>query len=210
MADAERDSGTSAVAAQRLFDDARLLDAAERVLRDVGWQAFSVERVAEAAGVSRVTAWRMGATRDALIDALVDRVALDYQAAMWPVLTGRDAAATRLRCGLNALCDVVDRHLPLLLSSDTVFHRDNSRALSFNAPFARLIADGRLDGSVPGTDDPDDVACTVFNTVCWSYVHLRGRHGWAPERARASVLGLVLHGLHGAPAPPEKTVSSRR
>jgi AcrR family transcriptional regulator len=176
-------------------EDARLLDAAERVLRDVGWDAFSLERVAEAAGLSRVTAWRMGATKDGLINALVDRVALDYQAALWPVLTGRGDAAGRIRAGLFALCDVIDRHLPLLMSSDTVFHRDNTHALEFNAPFARLIADGIADRSVPPDTEPDDAACALFNTVCWSYVHLRARHRWGPKRARTAVTGLVLNGL---------------
>jgi AcrR family transcriptional regulator len=177
------------------FEDPRLLDAAERVLRDAGWDAFSLERVAEAAGLSRVTAWRMGATKDTLISALVDRVALDYQGALWPVLTGRGDAATRIRGGLNALCDVIDRHLPLLMSSDTVFHRDNNHALEFNAPFVRMITDGQGDGSIPPVKDPEELACTLFNTVCWSYVHLRGRHDWPAKRARSSVTRLVLHGL---------------
>lgn len=182
-------------AAAPRFEDGRLLDAAERVLRDVGWEAFSLERVAEAAGLSRVTAWRMGATKDALIDALVDRVALDYQSALWPVLTGHGDAATRIRAGLHALCEVIDRHLPLLMSSDTVFHRDNSHALEFNAPFVRLIIDGQADGSIRAGRDPDEAACTLFNTVCWSYVHLRGRHRWTAKKARTAVTDLVLNGL---------------
>ena len=44
--------------------DARLLAAAARVLEDAGWQGLTVEAVAEAAGLSRVTAWRLGASRD--------------------------------------------------------------------------------------------------------------------------------------------------
>lgn len=188
------------------FEDGRLLDAAERVLRDVGWDAFSLERVAEAAGLSRVTAWRMGATKDALIDALVDRVALDYQSALWPVLTGPGDAATRLRAGLHALCEVIDRHLPLLMSSDTVFHRDNSHALEFNAPFTRLITDGQADGSIRAGQNPADAACALFNTVCWSYVHLRGRHRWTAKKARTAITDLVLTGLL-APAEQEPTTA---
>jgi hypothetical protein len=48
-------------------------------------------------------------------------------------------------------------------------------SINFNEPFARLfgIADGRLG---PPGGDPAEAAELLFNTVCWSYVHLRGRH----------------------------------
>jgi hypothetical protein len=85
------------------------------------------------------------------------------------------------------------------MPSDTVFHRDNNNALEFNAPFARLVVDGNSDGSISAVADADDVACTLFNTVCWSYVHLRGRHGWPTGRARNAVTGLVLNGLLNPP-----------
>src|SRR5262249_44076345 len=50
--------------------DARLLAAAARVLEDAGWQGLTVEAVAEAAGLSRVTAWRLGASREGPVAAL--------------------------------------------------------------------------------------------------------------------------------------------
>jgi hypothetical protein len=60
------------------------------------------------------------------------------------------------------------------------------------APFARLFEDGIADGSLtlPG-GDPAEAAELLFNTVCWSYVHLRGRHRWPAERARHGLRRLM-------------------
>jgi hypothetical protein len=40
-----------------------------------------------------------------------------------------------------------------------------------------------------------EAADVAFNAVAWTYVHLRGRHGWPAERAAARVVGVVLNGL---------------
>src|SRR4249919_4005081 len=165
--------------------DARLLAAAGRVLEDAGWQGLTVEAVAEAAGLSRVTAWRLGASREALVAALLRELAVDYREAMWPALVGPGDARRRLDRALDALFGVIDMHLPLLLASDQVFHRAKATRINFNEPFARLFTDGTADGSLaPVGGDPAEAAELLFNTVCWSYVHLLGRHHWTPGRAR--------------------------
>jgi len=41
----------------------------------------------------------------------------------------------------------------------------------------------------------------VFNAVCWPYVHLRGRHGWTPARARGLLIRLIMTGLRDGPGP---------
>ena len=35
----------------------------------------------------------------------------------------------------------------------------------------------------------------AFNMTAWPYVHLRGRHEWPAEEAKARVVGVVLHGV---------------
>jgi AcrR family transcriptional regulator len=186
---------TSRPTAQGAVTDERLLDAAEQVLLDVGWDGLSIERVAAAAGLSRVTAWRQGATKDSLLDALVNRLGADYREAMWPVLIAQGSGRIRLEQALQVLCDVADRHLALLLASDMVFHHDSSEPVDFTEPLVRLVADGRTDRSLRLKGSDAEVASTLFNTVCWSYVHLRGRHGWSSRKARIHVLDLVMHGL---------------
>jgi AcrR family transcriptional regulator len=160
---------------------------------------LSLERVAERAGSSRVTLWRQGVSREGLVQALLTRLADDYRQAMWPVITRPGTGAERLRNALDGLCRVADRHLELLLASDIAFHRAQKEMEprpSFIEPLVRLIHDGLADGSIRTPDtSPDEFANVLFNTVCWSYVHLRGRHRWKAERTRKLVVGLVFDGV---------------
>jgi AcrR family transcriptional regulator len=169
----------------------KLLDATVAVLGEAGWDGLSLERVAERAGVSRVTLWRQGVTKDALIDALLERLATDYRDAMWPVLTADANGRDRLASALEALCDIADRHLELLLISDETFHRAPA---NFLEPLVRALRDGYVDGSIRRLGTAEDAADAIFNTVCWSYVHLRARHKWSVQRTRSAVLGLVADG----------------
>lgn len=183
--------------------DARLLAAARRVLEDAGWQGLTVEAVAEAAGLSRVTAWRLGASRTALVAALLRQLGEHYREAMWPALVAPGDARHRLDRALDALFGVIDAHLPLLLASDQVFHRAGAAEINFTEPFTRLFEDGTVDGSlVPPGDDPAEAAELLFNTVCWCYVHLRGRHRWAARRARQGLRALIAPGLEAGPPGP--------
>jgi len=185
--------------------DQRLVNATLAVLAESGLEAVSLDRVAEQAGVSRVTLWRQGVTREALITALLDRLASDYRDALWPILTAEGSGRDRLRRTLEALCAVADRHLPLLLASDTAFHQAGRPGFYFKDPIERLLRDGIADGSLQPAGDPSDLANLVFNAVCWPYVHLRGRDGWTGEQAREQLIGLVMRGIGPAsePALPE-------
>src|ERR1051325_196732 len=102
--------------------DDELRRATIAVLHERGWDGLTLERVAEVAGRARSTLWRQGLTRDALSEALVGGLAAGLQAAMSPILTGGGSGRERLEAGLQALCDVIDRHLPLMLANDEAFH----------------------------------------------------------------------------------------
>jgi AcrR family transcriptional regulator len=178
--------------------ESALLDATVEVLAEEGWEGLSLERIAERARTSRVTLWRQGVTRDTLIDALLERLTADYQRSLWPILTAPGSGRERLEAALRTLCEVADRHLQLLLASDTAFHQAQSRARprpSFIEPIVRLLHDGVADGSLREPENYEDRANALFNTVCWSYVHLRGRHRWSSQRASSLVLDLVLNGV---------------
>src|SRR6478735_5242770 len=93
------------------------------VLRERGWDGLTLERVAEVAGRARSTLWRQGLTREVLIAALVGELARDFRASMYPVLTAGGTGRERLMKGLEALCLLLDRHLPLMLATDEAFHQ---------------------------------------------------------------------------------------
>lgn len=183
----------------------KLLDAAMEVLSEGGWDGLNMQSVADRARVSRVTAWRQAISRDHLVNALLGRLAIDYRDTMWPILTAPGTGAERLESALYGLCDVADRHLPLLLASDSVFHRAHREAeptVAFAEPLARLIRDAVADGSLEPPADCETLGQVVFNATCWPYVHLRGRHGWDVPKARDLLVQLVLEGLRGMSEPP--------
>jgi AcrR family transcriptional regulator len=179
--------------------DEQLRRATLAVLHERGWDGLTLERVAEVAGRARSTLWRQGLSREALIGSLVGELAEDFRASMYPVLTASGSGRHRLQLCLEALCGLLDRHLPLLLATDEAFHQDTApgQPPDYLHPLLRFLREGVADGSLPPIDDVLETADVVFNTVAWPYVHLRGRHGWTAERARSRVVSLVLDGIGG-------------
>ena len=179
--------------------DDELREATISVLRERGWEGLTLERVAEAAGRARSTLWRQGLTRELLVAALAGALASDFRAAMYPVLTSAGNGRQRLERGLDALCELLDRHLPLLLATDEAFHQYTGpgQPPDYLYPFVQFMREGAEDGSLAPGDDLVLAADVVFNTVAWPYVHLRGRHEWSAKRARSLVVALVLNGIAG-------------
>lgn len=181
--------------------DRELLEATAAAIARHGLAGLTLDRVAQAAGVSRATMYRRAISREQLIAALTTRAAEQFQAALLPALTAAGSAAERMRMALHALCATADANLPLLgglfLSHGEVFHQAGPGALTvdvFAGPFERLLRDGALDGSLR-TLEPVVTATVLFNTVGWGYVHLRASHHWPADQARDSVVELALAGL---------------
>jgi AcrR family transcriptional regulator len=177
--------------------DARLREATISVLRERGWDGLTLERVADVAGRARSTLWRQGLTREVLVGALVGELAEDFRNVMFPVLTAAGTGRDRLVQALEALCELVDRHLPLMLATDEAFHQQPApgQPPDYLRPFITFLREGAADGSLAPGADVVETADVVFNAVAWPYVHLRGRHGWPAERARNCIVGLVLDGV---------------
>ena len=185
--------------------DEALLDATRELLAEVGFEGVSLERVAERADRSRVTLWRQGVTKETLVTGLLQRLTDDFQQVFWPVLNTSGSGRDRLAACVDALFEVVDRHLDLLAVSDEVFHWASERCTfpggthGFLGPFVGALDLGGRDGSLAHQGSAEDAADVVFNTACWGYVHLRARHRWSRKRARSQVRALVLTGVSTAP-----------
>ncbi len=184
--------------------DARLVEAARQTFAEYGYAGATIERIANAAGVSRVTLHRHGISKDGLLAQLVARATEDYRRALWPALTGEGSAAERLTEALTALCEEAEANMALLVAvraqADGIFHREEDEALTrsvYTDPLERLLRDGAADGSLRDVD-PTETATVLFNMVGWTYIHLRTGHGWPPDRARDATLAPVLHGLLSA------------
>jgi AcrR family transcriptional regulator len=177
--------------------DEQLREATIAVLRERGWDGLTLERVALAAGRARSTLWRQGLTVPHLITALVGELASDFRETMFPVLTAAGSGRDRLELGLDALCELLEQHLPLMLATDEAFHQDTApgEPPNYLHPFIQFLREGAADGSLDPGSDVVAAADVVFNAIAWPYVHLRGRHGWPADEARSRVTGVVLNGL---------------
>ena len=170
------------------------------VLRERGWEGLTLERIAEVTGRARSTLWRQGLTRDSLIAALVGELAEDFRSTMYPILTSGGTGRERLTRGLEALCDLLDRHLPLMLATDEAFHQKEApdQPPDYLHPFIQFLREGAADGSLAVGENVVRAADIAFNAVAWTFVHLRGRHEWELAEARDRVVGLVLNGIEGS------------
>jgi AcrR family transcriptional regulator len=182
--------------------DRRLVEGARRALAEFGWQGATLERIAEAAGVSRMTLHRHGVSRGGLLGQLAAVLEDEYRTALWPPLTAPGTGRERLELALAAECEVVERNLELFealggAARAAVFHERDERGLTrdvFVEPLRRILADGAADGSLRPID-VDESATLLFNLVGFTYRHLRTGHGWDPEPARDRVLEVVLEGV---------------
>jgi len=180
--------------------DEELRQATIEVLRERGWSGLTLERVAEVSGRARSTLWRQGLSRDVLIGALIGELADDFRETMYPVLTSGGTGRERLQRGLEELCALLERYLPLMLATDEAFHQQPApgQPPSYLHPFIQFLREGAQDGSLATGGEPVRAADIAFNTVAWTYVHLRGRHRWPADETRDRVVDLVLNGIDGA------------
>jgi AcrR family transcriptional regulator len=182
--------------------DERVIEGARRAVERHGWEGLTLQRLADEAGVSRMTLHRRGVSREVLLAALAERLEAEYREALWPALTAPGSALERLELALTQLCGVADRNLELMDAlghgeRDVVFHEQTKPALTrsvFTEPVERLLADGVAEGSLD-VADPKETATVLFNLVGHTYRHLRTGHGWSAKRTRKAVLGLALRGV---------------
>ena len=88
-----------------------IVDGVRRAIAEHGPRGATMERIAVAMGVSRMTLHRRGLSREAIIAALRDEMAREERDAQWPAITAPGSAADRLELALRALCGVTEANL---------------------------------------------------------------------------------------------------
>lgn len=177
--------------------DPGLVAAVSAVVDERGWSRATTGRIAEAAGVNRTTLYRKGYSAERLLAEAASAVAVQFRRATLEPLAAPGSAHDRLLALLDVLYDLADEHLGLvagLYDGAALFFHLSSAGVDTNGitrfeytePFARLLADGLVDGTLT-CDEPGADAEVLFNTAGWTYVHLRRSHGWPVKRARAQV-----------------------
>lgn len=187
------------------IQDQSLLSAAAVVVAQHGLTGLTLERLATQVGTSRMTLHRREVTIPGILAGLALQAALALREAYWPVLLAEGTGAERLHAALQAICDVAEDHLAVLAGLFAVdgglFHDppDTSGEIgtraSLVAPLVKLLRDGGRDGSLRSTEDPERMAALIFNTIGWSYVHLRHSQHWPAATTRQGLIDLILLGL---------------
>jgi AcrR family transcriptional regulator len=197
-----------------------IVDAARHVLAEDGLAAATLERISEAAGVSRMTLHRRGVSKRGILIALAERLETEYRDAYWPALVSTATGRERLIEALSGLCAVTERNLGLhaALSAQArgeIYHDEDTGSGSmtraaFVEPLERLLLDGAADGSLSAESDTAETATLLFNATTHTYGHMRTGHGWKPERAREALIRLLTDGLADAPPPARAGDPARR
>jgi AcrR family transcriptional regulator len=168
------------------------------------WEAITMAELADASGLSRMTLYRRGITKDELLVQFSARMAGEYRDALFGPLTAPGPAGERLRAALEAICDVNERYLRLLDalagSLEPVYHEDGepgqpvlTRAV-FTDALRRLLEDGARDGSV-AAEPSAETATLLLNAVDHTYRHMRVGHRWPADVARRRVVALAVDGV---------------
>lgn len=182
-------------AAMPLSADAELIASVEAAVTAHGLDAVTLEHIASAAGVNRVTLYRRGHTRESLLAQAAASATAEFRDASLAPLTHNGTAPERLDLLAEALFDLADRHLVLLAGlfdgPAAMFHLalGDHQVLTrqeYTDPFARVLSDGLTEGTL-ATADPDEDAEVLFNLLGWTYIHLRRSHDWDPTRARVAL-----------------------
>jgi AcrR family transcriptional regulator len=159
--------------------------------------------IAHEAGVARMTLYRRGETREAIIRSLRQELAREERDRLLPLLASEGSARERLHGMIEAICQTTDEHSALLTGLDAatlnaIYHEEGDDSLTrpeFVAPIVRLLRDGALDGSLRTFSDPDETATVLYTQISYTYLHLRHEHRWSPERATRTVTELALLGV---------------
>jgi TetR/AcrR family transcriptional regulator len=204
---------------------ASILDAAERLFAQQGFDATSLTQVGAAAGVSRGTPGYFFRTKAELYQAVLDRSLAEVREA---VRVGRERALASNEDAETILAGAVSDYFDFLAARPYFIRLIEREALS-NAPppvgvdhlsagqeaLAAISAELGLDDSPSG--EASQLLLSIIS-LCWfPLIHA---HTVAPavgvtlsdpdalERRKRHVISLVLHGLRGAPVASTSTEPS--
>jgi AcrR family transcriptional regulator len=180
-----------------------VIGAARRLAERKELAGASMDEIAREAGVTRMTLYRRGETRAAIIEALRSELAREQRELLLPILASEGDARTRLTRVLEGLCATTEAAADIVIgldaaTLDAIFHEEGQEALSrleFRAPIVRLLRDGELDGSLRRFRDAEETATVLKAQVQSTFLHLRREHRWTAERAAEAVVDLAIGGL---------------
>ena len=201
-----------------------VLRAARRLAARNALSGASMADIAAEAGITRVTLYRRGETRTAILAALRDELAREERDRLWPILTSDGDARTRLERALESICAGTDASAGLLAGLDdarlnAIYHEDGEETLTrreFVAPIVRAAARRRARRLARAVAVPQETATVLYVQITYTYRHLAREHGWPAERTTRAVVDLAMASLRpwtiappSSPAPTSTGARSR-
>jgi AcrR family transcriptional regulator len=194
-------AGADRAAARGLGSDR--LERIRDALGDRAWHELSLDDLARAAGLTRMTFHRRGISRDMVRDGLVELLVSEYEAAALPALTSSADAPERMRLALESVCEVEEHYLGLIEGLgeqiSAIYHEPGDGAVLTRGPFVaairRILQDGERERTLDAGEDLDESATLLFNATGWTYRHMRSGHHWPPDKARSMVVALLIDGI---------------
>jgi AcrR family transcriptional regulator len=162
-----------------------------------------MEAIAREAGITRMTLYRRGETRAAIVEALRAELAREERDRLLPILTGQGDARERLERVLRVVCKMTDARADLLSGLDAaalnaIYHEEGPEALTrseFIGPIVRLLHDGVVDGSLRKVANAEEAATVLYTQISYTYLHLRREHRWSARHTTRAVIDLAFAGL---------------
>jgi AcrR family transcriptional regulator len=163
----------------------------------------SVQAIADAAGLARLTVYRRFATREAIVDALRD-AAVDEIAGMVESAAGSATPAIDALADLIAGMAELSARFPILMSLFRGHAHSPAGAPSVSTPFKRLVDRGNADGTIRPDIDAEALQLAMFGALMFSLRAAPGT-GRTPQRAAEQLIDILLDGVRvggGAGTPP--------
>ena len=201
-----------------------ILDAAEKLFADKGYEATSLSEVGASAGVSRGTPGYFFGSKQELYDAVLERCYAEVRDA---VRAGRARALASQQPAEAILAGAVSDYFDFLAARPNFIRLIERRALSGGGagPVGEQVSAGQealaaISAELGLDDAPSgDAAQLLLSIIALCWFHLIHAHTVAPavgvalddaadlERRKRHVIGLVLYGLRGLERPAAATLN---
>jgi TetR/AcrR family transcriptional regulator len=203
---------------------AAILDAAEKLFAEKGYDATSLSEVGAAAGVSRGTPGYFFGSKQELYDAVLERCYTEVRQA---VRAGRARALASQQPAEAILAGAVSDYFDFLAARPNFIRLIERRALSGGSagPIGEQLSAGQealaaISAELGLDDAPSgDAAQLLLSVIALCWFHLIHAQTVAPavgvsledaadlERRKRHVIGLVLYGLRGLERPVAATLN---
>ena len=195
----------------------RILDAAERLFAEKGFERASVDDLSRASGYSRRTIYAYFAGKDALLSGVLARGLVSLRDELDAALGAADAFLPRFRAAVTALRRYWDGHayaagVIRLADADGQALREPDRETAevlrlgaeVNGRLTQLVRDGQWEGAVRAELNPALTACLLWTQLERLFVLARTKGGYLERTAGIGADALPEYGveqlLHGIAA----------